>query len=363
MIIFKNPWVRILFINMDEKYMQRCLQLAKIGLGNTYPNPMVGSVIVHGGKIIGEGFHHKAGEAHAEVNAIRSVHNKELLKESTLYVNLEPCAHYGKTPPCALLIQQSGIPRVVIGCTDSFSQVAGKGISLLRDAGVDVTVGLLEKESRELNKRFFTFHEKRRPYIILKWAQTLDGFIDVNRSRDNYGQPTWITNNISKKLVHKWRSQEQAILVGVKTALKDNPSLTTREWAGQSPVRILIDRHGIIPKSFRILNGEVPSIVFTAKKRTDEKNIRYVPISLTQDLVPQILNALYEFNLQSLIVEGGRQVLQSFIDANYWDEAHLFVGHKMFVSGVKAPKISGSIMLEEKLDDTRLFYYRNYMAR
>lgn len=343
--------------------MHRCLELAKIGLGNTYSNPMVGSVIVHNGKIIGEGFHHKAGEPHAEVNAIRSLNNKELLKESTLYVNLEPCAHYGKTPPCSLLIHQSGIPRVVIGCTDSFSEVAGKGINMLREAGVGVTVGIMEEESRELNKRFFTFHEKKRPYVILKWAQTLDGFIDVDRTSDNYGEPTWITNAISKKLVHKWRSQEQAILVGVKTALKDNPSLTTREWAGESPVRVLIDRHLKVSKSSLILNGEVPTIIFTSKHIAAENNTKYINISLQNDLVPQVLNELFKENLQSIIIEGGKQILQSFVDANVWDEARLFVGNKMFLSGVSAPKISGSIILEEHLDDSRLFYYRNYLAK
>lgn len=343
--------------------MQRCLELAKNGLGNTYSNPMVGSVIVHNGKIIGEGFHHKAGEPHAEVNAIKSVKNKELLKECTLYVNLEPCAHYGKTPPCSLLIKQSLIPRVVIGCTDSFSEVAGKGIEMLKTAGVDVTVGFMEEESRELNKRFFTFHEKKRPYVILKWAQTLDGFIDVDRISDDYGQPTWITNALSKKLVHKWRSQEQAILVGVKTALKDNPSLTAREWPGKNPVRVLIDRHRIVSKSSLILDGEVPTIVFTSKPMAHEKNTKYINISLQDDLLPQVLNELFKENIQSIIIEGGKKILQSFIDANMWDEARLFVGNKMFLSGVSAPTISGSIIKEEHLGDSRLFYYRNYLAK
>lgn len=343
--------------------MHRCLELAKIGLGSTYSNPMVGSVIVHKDIIIGEGFHHKAGEPHAEVNAIASVKNKELLKECTLYVNLEPCAHYGKTPPCALLIKQSGIPRVVIACPDSFSEVAGKGIEMLRTAGIDVLVGVMETESRELNKRFFTFHEKKRPYVILKWAQTLDGFIDVDRTSDNYGQPTWISNAISKKLVHKWRSQEQAILVGVKTVLKDNPSLTTREWAGKSPVRVLIDRHQKVSESSQILNGQVPTIVFTSKHKANENNTKYINISLQDDLIPQVLNGLFKENLQSVIIEGGKQILQSFIDANVWDEARLFVGNKMFLSGVSAPKIAGSIILEEHLGDSRLFYYRNYLAK
>ncbi len=343
--------------------MHRCLELARIGLGNTYSNPMVGSVIVHNGKIIGEGFHHRAGEPHAEVNAIDSVKNKELLKHATLYVNLEPCAHYGKTPPCALLIKQSGIPKVVVGCTDSFSEVAGKGIEMLREAGVDVTIGVLEAESRELNKRFFTFHEKKRPYVILKWAQTLDGLIDMDRQTQDFGLPTWISNAMSKKLVHKWRSQEQAILVGVKTALKDNPSLTTREWPGKSPMRVLIDRHGMVPSSSQILSGEVPTLVFTNKPKTNQNNTKYINISLNEDLIPQVLNELFNEGLQSVIIEGGKQILQSFIDANVWDEARLFIGDKMFLTGVNAPKISGNIMLEEHLGDSLLFYYRNYLAK
>ena len=348
---------------MHEKYMQRCLNLAKNGLGNTYANPMVGSVIVCNDKIIGEGFHHKAGEPHAEVNAVNSVKDKSLLAESTLYVNLEPCAHYGKTPPCALLIKESKIPRVVIGCTDTFSEVAGKGIEMLQNAGVEVIVGVLEEESKELNKRFFTFHEKKRPYVILKWAQTLDGFIDIDRTEKNYGQPTWITNDFAKKLVHKWRSEEQAILVGTNTAIKDNPSLTTREWTGNSPVRVLIDRQRRVPESHNLLDGKVETMVFTERNVKDKSNIRFVNIDFKTDFVPEILKELHKAKLQSVIIEGGRQVLQSFIDVNLWDEARVFIGNKMFRGGVEAPALKAEIVAEEEVGNSKLFNYRNFMTK
>ncbi|MGQ1787953.1 MULTISPECIES: bifunctional diaminohydroxyphosphoribosylaminopyrimidine deaminase/5-amino-6-(5-phosphoribosylamino)uracil reductase RibD [unclassified Saccharicrinis] len=350
-------------MDTDNKYMQRCLQLAKIGLGNTYSNPMVGSVIVHNGRIVGEGFHHRAGEPHAEVNAINSVKDKSLLRASTLYVNLEPCAHYGKTPPCSLLIKESGIPKVVVGCTDTFSEVAGKGIEMLREAGADVKVGVLKDESRELNKRFFTFHEKQRPYVILKWAQTLDGFIDIDRDKENYGQPTWITNEIAKKLVHKWRSEEQAILVGTNTAIKDNPSLTTREWSGNSPVRILVDRMGRVPQTHHILNGEVETIVFTSVHKEESAKIRFVNIDFDQNIVPQILTELHSKHLQSVIIEGGKQILESFIDANLWDEARVFIGNKIFKAGVEAPKLKALPISEEEVGNSRLQYMRNFSAK
>ncbi len=343
--------------------MQRCLDLAKIGLGNTYSNPMVGSVIVHQGKIIGEGFHHKAGEPHAEVNAVNSVKDKSLLTESTLYVNLEPCAHFGKTPPCSLLIKESKIPKVVIGCTDTFSKVAGKGIEMLKEAGVDITVGVLEEESRELNKRFFTFHEKKRPYVILKWAQTLDGFIDMDRTEENYGQPTWITNDFAKKLVHKWRSEEQSILVGTNTAIKDNPSLTTREWSGNNPTRILIDRQGRVPESHHLFDGSVNTIVFTEQEKVDKENLQYIKINFNENIITQILQELYKANLQSVIIEGGKQVLQSFIDSNYWDEARVFIGDKLFGKGVDAPSVNAEIQIQEEVGNSKLCFYRNNGAK
>ncbi len=350
----------IIAMNTHQQYMQRCLDLAKAGLGNTYSNPMVGSVIVHNNKIIGEGFHHKAGQPHAEVNAINSVKKTELLKESTLYVNLEPCAHFGKTPPCSLLIKETGIPKVVVGCTDTFSEVSGKGIKILQDAGVEVVVGVLESESQELNKRFFMFHEEQRPYVILKWAETLDGFIDIDREELEYGQPTWITNNLAKRLVHKWRRQEQAIMVGTNTAIKDNPSLTVREWYGNHPVRVLIDRIGKVPESHYILDNKVKTLVFTTLDKSDSKNITYIKIDFEKDVVNQILGYLYKEKLQSVIIEGGRVLLQSFIDANIWDEARRFVGDKWFKKGVSAPVINQKPTKMEQLAGSRLYYYRNF---
>ena len=246
---------------IHEKFMQRCIDLARLGAGNTAPNPMVGSVIVYDGKIIGEGYHRRNGEAHAEVNAINSVNDKSLLRHASLYVNLEPCAHYGKTPPCANLIASIGIPNVIIGSVDSAAHVSGKGIQILKDAGCEVTTGVLESESRELNKRFFTFHEKKRPYIILKWAQTKDGFIDILRNNNCSVEPTWITNEYAKTLVHKWRSEEQAILIGTNTALADNPSLTTRLWKGKNPIRIVFDRNLRLPQGLRVFDDKAKTII------------------------------------------------------------------------------------------------------
>lgn len=346
-------------MNNDQKYMQRCLELAQNGLGNTYSNPMVGSVIVYDNKIIGEGFHHKAGEPHAEVNAIQSVKDKNLLKDSTLYVNLEPCSHYGKTPPCSLLIKQMKIPRVVIGCTDTFSEVSGRGIKMLMEAGVDVKVGVLEKESRELNKRFFVFHEKKRPYIILKWAETRDGFIDIHRDVSDHGQPTWITNDIARVLVHKWRREEQAILVGTNTAIKDNPSLTVRDWNGNNPVRILIDRELKVPDTHHLYCGDVETHIFTQKEKENRENVVYHVIDFKCNVEEQILEVLFELNIQSVIIEGGRVVLKNFLDKGLWDEARRFVGDTFFVKGVWAPVIVEKPCKEEYIGNSTLYFYRN----
>ncbi len=346
-------------MNKDQIYMQRCLELAKNGLGNTYSNPMVGSVIVHNGKIIGEGFHHKAGEPHAEVNAINSVKDKELLKESTLYVNLEPCAHFGKTPPCSLLIKQKKIPSVVIGCTDTFSEVAGKGIKMLMEAGVDVRVGVMEEESRELNRRFFTFHERQRPYVILKWAETMDGFIDIARTSEDFGEPTWITNDVARMLVHKWRREEQAILVGTKAAIKDNPSLTVRDWTGQHPVRVLIDRNLCVPESHNLLDGKVQTHIFTNKDHVNSENTTYHMIDFNENVEEQILETLFKLKIQSVIIEGGLMVLQSFLNSGLWDEARRFIGDVFFTAGVEAPVIKLQPIMEEEIGNSRLYYYRN----
>ncbi len=339
--------------------MSRCIELAKLGAGETAPNPMVGSVIVYNGKIIGEGYHQKHGEPHAEVNAINSVSNKELLSQSTIYVTLEPCAHFGLTPPCSDLIVASRIPRVVIGTIDPFVEVAGEGIKKLKRGGVKVKLGVLENECRELNKRFFTFHEKKRPFIILKWAQTTDGFIDIDRSQKEFGEPTWITGSLALRLVHKIRSVEGAVLVGRKTAEKDNPSLTVRNWEGKNPLRILLDRELQLPQSLNLLDKSEKTVVFNSIKNEAGTNLEFKKIDFQKNIIPQILNELYKLNIQSVIVEGGKQLIESFIEAKMWDEIHLFSGDKFFYSGVKAPQVAGEVVATEMLDSDRLTIFRN----
>lgn len=343
----------------DIKYMQRCLDLARQAEGMTYPNPMVGSVIVHKGRIIGEGYHRKAGGPHAEVWAITSVANPELLKEATLYVNLEPCAHYGQTPPCSLLIEQKQIPRVVIGCVDTFSKVAGRGIQRLKAAGVEVITGILEQESRELNRRFFTFHETRRPYIILKWANTRDGFLDIDREVAKDNRPTWITNEHARRMVHLWRSREQAILVGSATALKDNPSLTVRDWSGPHPLRLVLDRGNKLPDHLALFDGESPTLLFCSEKKADNKQAERIVVPPNQDPVSAILEELYNRQIQSLIVEGGARLLNAFIQKGLWDEARVFVGNQWFREGIKAPELQQVPLQSEKFGNSELFVYRN----
>ena len=328
----------------QEFFMQRCLELAKKGMGLVSPNPMVGCVIVYNSEIIGEGFHQKYGEAHAEVNAINSVTDKSLLNKSTLYVNLEPCAHFGKTPPCSNLIIEHKIPKVVIGCVDSFSEVAGKGIEKMKNKGIEVIVGILEKESRELNKRFFTFHEKNRPYVILKWAESKDGFIAPN----NQKEPFWMTSSESKKLVHKWRAEEDAILVGRITAEKDNPSLTAREVTGKNPIRIVIDKDLKLSGDLNLFNSEAKTIIFNAIKSEETGTNQFVKIDFNY-LIKNILEELHKQNIQSVKIEGGSITLQSFIDANIWDEARIFTANKLFSQGLKTPIIEGEIILEEEI--------------
>lgn len=348
-------------MRLFESFMQRCLDLSILGMGDVAPNPMVGCVIVHEGKIIGEGYHQQYGQAHAEVNAIHSVKDPGLLKHSTLYVTLEPCAHFGKTPPCADLIIRSGIPHVVIGTVDPFAKVAGKGIERMEKAGVKVEVGLLEKECREVNRRFFTFHEKRRPYVLLKWAQTLDGFIDTDRSETQH--PTWITNALAKRLVHKQRSQESAILIGTNTALFDNPALTVREWSGNQPIRMVIDRNLRLEKELHLFDHSAPTWVFTSTLRADSQNMKYIPLDFDQDVVPQLLKVLYDQNILSLIVEGGSFLLKSFLKAGLWDEAFVYTGNQFFGKGVQAPAVSGDMQGYEILDDCKLHVIRNTAGR
>jgi len=343
--------------------MQRCIDLAKLGLGNTAPNPMVGSVIVHNGRIIGEGYHTKHGEPHAEVNAINSVKDKYLLRKSTIYVNLEPCAHHGKTPPCANLISEIGIPEVVIGTVDTAAHVSGKGINILKEAGCRVVTGVLEKESRELNRRFFTFHEKQRPYIILKWAQTKDGFIDIERSTDTPIQPNWITNQYAKALVHKWRSEEQAILVGTNTALQDNPSLTTRNWKGKNPTRIVLDQHLTLPSHHNLFNYHAKTIVIAGTSLSDKKekfanNIGIKFVDYKKGFYLQLFKILKELDIQSIIIEGGERVLNSFIKNNLWDEARIFHGNMEFGKGVKAPKMVLDNEILDQLGNSSLTFIR-----
>ncbi len=341
--------------------MSRCIELARLGMGEVAPNPMVGAVIVCDGKIIGEGFHRQYGGPHAEVNAINSVKDKELLKRSTIYVSLEPCAHFGKTPPCSDLIIATQIPRVVIGSVDPFALVAGKGIRKMEAAGVEVEVGILEKECIGLNRRFFIFHQQKRPYIILKWAQTLDGFLDVDRSRaELFGQPTWISNELSRRSVHRQRTEEAAVLIGTNTAIKDNPSLTVREWTGNQPVRLVLDRQNRLPDNLHVKDGEVPTVIFTEKEIQSTTNLEFVRIDFHGDLIGQINRFLYDRELQSVVVEGGRQLLQTYIDQKAWDEAHVYIGHYWFGNGVPAPRLDYKPVKAEMLQDTHLqCFYRN----
>lgn len=341
----------------SEKYITRCIELAKMGAGKVSPNPMVGCVIVCKDKIIGEGYHQKYGEAHAEVNAINSVANPDDLKKSTIYVSLEPCAHFGLTPPCSDLIVEKQIPKVVIGSIDPFAKVAGKGIEKLKKAGIDVEIGILAKECNELNKRFFTFHKKKRPYVILKWAQTLDGFIDIDRSIENFGEPTWITGPKALLRVHKMRAEEDAILVGTNTAEKDNPSLTVRHCEGKNPLRIVLDKNLRLSNNLHLFNNSTPTLIFNAQKNKTDNNTEFIKIDFEKNLLSQITSTLHTKNCLSLIVEGGKQLLETFIAENLWDEAHVFIGNKNFENGIAAPTIKGVPFYSETIEKDKLEVY------
>ncbi len=339
----------------DEKYIRRCIELASNGLCNAAPNPMVGAAIVYQDRIIGEGYHARCGEGHAEVNAIASVKERELLKDATIYVSLEPCSHYGKTPPCADLIIRTGIPRVVIGCVDPFSQVSGRGVQKLRDAGVEVKVGVLEAECKNLIRRFVTFNTQKRPYITLKWAQSADGYIDILRTE---GKPVVLSTPITSSFVHKQRAEHKAILVGRKTALLDNPSLTTRNWYGKNPLRLVIDKDLTLPSTLKLFDKSVPTIVFTSKEKEAQDNLIYVTLDFSADILPQILDELYKRKIQSLMVEGGSVLLQSFIDAGIWDE--IFVEHaaKVLGNGVKAATLPSNLTVKyEEKDGVLICHY------
>lgn len=336
--------------------MHRCLQLAKMGTGNVAPNPMVGAVLVYENEIIGEGYHQQYGQAHAEVNCINNVSeaNQSVIEKSTLYVSLEPCAHFGKTPPCADLIIKNNIPNVVIACRDSYEEVDGKGIQKLQQAGVNVIVGILEKEALELNKRFFTFHRKQRPYIILKWAQSKDAKI----ARHDFSALK-ISNDITNRMVHKWRSEEAAILVGTNTALHDNPSLTTRLWKGNNPVRLVLDLQLKLPLSLHLFDGSVKTIVFNQVKHEEENGVTFYKLSSGEDIIYGLLNALYRLKIQSVLVEGGARLLQSFIDQNYWDEARIITNEQLIIeSGINAPELKESnlVSINKATGDQVAFY-------
>lgn len=324
-----------------ENYLQRCIDLGRLGTGSVSPNPMVGSVIVCGDKIIGEGYHRAYGQAHAEVNAINQVFEKyenakELLKRSTIYVSLEPCSHFGKTPPCADLIISNEIPKAVIGCRDPFDQINGKGIEKLKSAGIDVIEGILTEECIELNKRFFTRILKKRPYIILKWAQTADGFFAPNDRSQK-----WISSQHTKQLVHRWRTEEDAILVGKNTALSDNPQLNSREWPGRNPIRIVIDRRLELPDNLNVFDQSQDTIIFNEKKTEVDDRIKYLELEDFDNLLPQLIAyQLYLMDIQSLIVEGGAKTLNLFLKAGLWDEARVFTGPENWNSGIPAPIIS-----------------------
>ncbi len=328
----------------DIKFMRRCLELASKAEGLTYPNPMVGSVIVHDGKIVGEGSHLKAGEPHAEVNAINAVSDKAKLKSSTLYVNIEPCSHFGKTPPCADFIISNSIPRVMIGTVDTSEKVSEQGLIRLLDAGCEVITGVVEDECRRLNRRFFTFHEKKRPYITLKWAQSADGYLDISRSEDHKTAPTWITGKPERVLVHKWRASEQAILVGAGTVRADDPRLNVREWKGTHPLRIILSSSGSLNKESVVNETDGKVIVFTHNMNA---NIAKAVKVKLDDNVPsslQIAGYLFSAGIQSLLIEGGAKVLNHFISNGLWDEARVFTGGNYFKGGVKAPLINGTLL-------------------
>lgn len=329
--------------HMHELFMRRAMELAQVGRGNVSPNPLVGCVIVHEGKIIGEGWHKKYGGPHAEVEAINAVANKSLLPESTLYVNLEPCSHFGKTPPCADMLVREKVKKVVIASLDSNPLVAGNGVKKLRDAGIEVDIGVLEAEGRQLNKRFFTFVEKKRPYLILKWAQTQDGFI----AREN-GNSKWISNDLSRQLVHKWRTEEDAVLVGTNTVQYDDPKLNVRLWTGRDPVRIIIDRNLRLDPSHNVFNHEQRTICYNVLKNQDTPNLELRKLD-ESNFVQNLVNDLYDLKIQSVIVEGGAKTLQMFIDAQLWDEANIFESGIFFEKGISAPLLHGKLIDEQPL--------------
>lgn len=337
--------------HIDVLFMQRALQLAALGRGHVSPNPLVGSVVVHDGKIIGEGWHKHYGHAHAEVNAINSVEDTSLISSSTVYVNLEPCSHYGKTPPCADLLIKNNVQRVVIANLDSNPLVAGEGIKKLRAANISVTTGILEHEGRSLNKRFFTFMEKKRPYIILKWAETADGFV----ARENFDSK-WISNSHARQLVHRWRTEEDAVMVGRKTVMHDNPQLNVRDWTGRNPVRVVTDRFLKLSDRLHVFDGTQKTICYNVLKHEEHTNLSLVRVD-EKDFLLNVVTDLHKQKIQSLIVEGGSETLHLFIASGLWDEARIFVSEKTFGKGIAAPKIDGTLVHEENISTDRLKWF------
>ncbi|GGB21678.1 bifunctional diaminohydroxyphosphoribosylaminopyrimidine deaminase/5-amino-6-(5-phosphoribosylamino)uracil reductase RibD [Puia dinghuensis] len=338
--------------------MHRCLELARLGAGHVAPNPMVGAVLVFEDRIIGEGYHRQYGKAHAEVNCIDSVSeaDRDLISRSTIYVSLEPCAHHGKTPPCADLLIAKNIPRVVVGCRDPFPKVDGKGIEKLKAAGIEVTLGVLEKECIDLNRRFFTFHTRHRPYIVLKWAQSANGYIA------RPGERTPISNEYTNRLVHKWRSEEASILVGPRTALIDNPALTARGWTGPDPIRLVIDKDLQLPAGLQLFDRKVKTIVFNTLKHEEENNLLYYQVAEDSSLVNQLITALHRLKIDSVLVEGGARLLQSFIDEGVWDEARVITNNDLVIpAGLPAPRLQNAnpISHESLLSDTIRYYHHD----
>ncbi len=334
--------------------MQRCLQIARNGFPAAMPNPSVGAVIVHDHRIIGEGYTSAYGGAHAEVNAINAVKDKTLLKHATLYVSLEPCSHHGKTPPCSDLIIQTGIPTIVIGCTDPNPLVSGKGIMRIKSAGRTVISGILEKDCLASNRRFFTFHTKKRPYIILKWAQSKDGFLAPNKSiraemQHNENKPYWISNTYSRQLTHRWRSEEMSILIGTQTAIDDNPILDVRDWYGQNPTKIVLDQHNRIPKENYIFDKRANILLLSGADLDFESNIGN-----------QIVRILYEKNISSVLIEGGYRTLKTFIDEDLWDEARIFVGRNLMGDGLPAPNFKGNLISSNAIGTDELLIFTNH---
>ncbi|WP_018343137.1 bifunctional diaminohydroxyphosphoribosylaminopyrimidine deaminase/5-amino-6-(5-phosphoribosylamino)uracil reductase RibD [Cytophaga aurantiaca] len=341
-------------MDSDERYMRRVMELARLGSGNVSSNPMVGCVIVKDGEIIGEGYHERFGQPHAEVNAIHSVQDKSKLKGSTLYVNLEPCSHYGKTPPCSNLIVEHKIARVVFATIDPNPLVAGAGFEFLMSNGIEVIQGVLEEEGRELNCRFLTFMEKKRPYIILKWAETADGFI----AKENFDSK-WISNEVSRRLVHKWRSEEDVVLIGTNTALYDNPRLNVRDWTGRNPVRAFIDKNLQVPEGAHLLDGTQETICYNYIEQDVRNLVEYVKVDPMDDMIDVIVNDMYVRKHLSILVEGGAQLLNAFMKKGLWDEIRIFRSQNEFGTGIESPLIRAKADSHEMILDDELIVYRN----